>query len=389
VNIRVARVGVPEPIPFRIIRDEIHVVSVRGFELQPGIGYVRLDQFSEESGDEIRRFLGTRPDWRGVILDLRGNPGGLLEEGVAISDLFLEGNVPVVETRSRLADQNASYKAQKTPTLTASVPMVVLVDGYSASASEIVAGALQDHDRALVLGTPTFGKGSVQTLYHLPGGNALKVTTATWYTPSGRSIQKDHGFEAEEAILAEGAARGNAALTLTGEAIETAVDTAARQEFQTAGGRTVYGGGGITPDLIVYPDTLTTAEQRFHKAVAPKSSEYRDAVFRFAVEYARTHPNLEPDFELTRSMWDGLYARFVAAGVDVDRPLYDSARGAIAYRLVSDLATAAFGEEMALRRRLERDRQVQTAAQMLVEGRNPTALFALAAERARTQAARP
>ncbi|MGH7545678.1 MAG: S41 family peptidase [Gemmatimonadota bacterium] len=389
VNIKVARVGLSEPIPFRIVRDEIHVVSVRGFEVDPGIAYVRLDQFSEESGDDIRRFLGGRASTlRGVVLDLRGNPGGLLEEGVTISDLFLPAGVPVVETRSRLSDQNASYKAEKPSVLPPTVPMVVLIDGYSASASEIVAGALQDHDRALVIGTPTFGKGSVQTLYHLPGGNALKVTTATWYTPSGRSIQKDHGFESEQVILAEGASAGRA-VTVTGEAIETSVDTASRQEFHTTGGRTVYGGGGITPDLIVYPDTLTTAEQQFQKAVAPKSAEYRDAIFRFAVEYARTHPNLKPDFTITEAMWDELFRRFVAAGLEVERSLYDSARGAIRYRLTRDLATAAFSEEVALRRHLDEDRQVTTAVQLLREGRNQKALFTLAESRAQVKEARP
>lgn len=389
VNIKVARVGISEPIPFRIVRDEIHVVSVRGFEIEPGIAYVRLDQFSEESGDEIRGFLDAQASaLRGVLLDLRGNPGGLLDEGVAISDLFLAAGAPVVETRSRLSDQNASYKAQKPTVLAATVPMVVLVDGYSASASEIVAGALQDHDRALVIGTPTFGKGSVQTLYHLPGGNALKVTTATWYTPSGRSIQKDHGFESDEAILAEGAAASRAP-TVTGEAVATSVDTANRQEFHTTGGRTVYGGGGITPDLIVYPDTLTTAEQQFHKTVAPKSAEYLDVVFRFAVEYARTHPNLKPDFTIAETMWDEFYRRLVAAGIQVDRSLYDSARGAIRYRLIRDLATAAFSEEVALRRRLEEDRQVTTAIQLLREGRSQKALFTLAESRAQVKAARP
>lgn len=383
VTIRVARVGLAEPISFRIVRDEIRIVSVRTFDVEPGITYIRLDQFSEESGDEIRKLLAERATGlRGVLFDLRGNPGGLLEEGVAISDLFLAPGAPVVETRSRLSDQNASYKAQKAPALPANVPMIVLVDGYSASASEIVAGSLQDHDRALVIGTPTFGKGSVQTLYHLPGGNALKVTTATWYTPSGRSIQKDHGFEGEQAILAEGASAGTA-VTVSGEAIETTVDTASRQEFHTTGGRTVYGGGGITPDLVVYPDTLTTEEQAFQKAVAPKSAEYRDAIFRFAVEYARSHAELKPDFTITEAMWNELYRRLTAAGIQVERELFDASRGAIRYRLVSDLATSAFNEEVAAQRRLEQDRQFGTAVQLLREGRTPKALFTLAETRAK------
>jgi carboxyl-terminal processing protease len=384
VNIQVVRVGIPQPIPFRIVRDEIHVVYVRTFFPRPGIAYVRLDQFSEESAREIRAFLTEhRDELRGLVLDLRNNPGGLLEEGVAVSDIFLAPGSVVVETRSRLPDQNAVYKATSPPAIPPTVPIVVLVDPFSASASEIVAGALQDYDRALVVGMPTFGKGSVQTLYHLPGGNALKVTTATWYTPSGRSIQKDHGFRSEAEILA------GMAPAAEGGRVSAAVDTAGRKAFRTMGGRIVYGGGGILPDLRVEPDTLTTVEQEFQAAIGPRIAEYRDAVFRFAVEYARTHPELRPDFRITDEMWAALYARLVAAGIAVDRSLFDRARGVIEPRLVSDLATAAFGEDVAFRRRLERDRQVATALDLLEQGRTQQGLFALAeAARARAGAAR-
>lgn len=379
VNIKVTRVSIPDPLPFRIVRDEIHVDYVRIFDLEPGIAYVRIDQFSEESAEEIRRALaGRTASLRGVVLDLRGNPGGLLEEGVAVSDLFLDAGALVVETRSRLAEQNARYLARKPAAIPSGVPMVVLVDAFSASASEIVAGALQDHDRALAIGIPTFGKGSVQTLYPLPGGYQLKITTAAWHTPAGRSIQRQQRFDSERDLLAGAAARGRAR--------EVAVDTAGREPYRTAGGRTVYGGGGIVPDLIAHPDTYTTAEQEFLRAVAPQSPSYPDAIFRFGVEYARSRPGLKPDFGVTDEMLDALYRRLVSAGVKVDRALFEEARGVVAWRLAIDLATVAFGEGDAWRRRLVGDRAIETAIELLREGGTQKGIFALAEARAKSAA---
>ena len=192
VNLKIMRLGVPEAIPVQIVRDEIHVEYVTAFMYEPGIGYIRHQQFSANSAHEIGVAIESlkREGMRSVILDLRGNPGGLLEEGVAVSDLFLDGGTEVVETRSRVVDQNDTYYAAHAA-IDRTLPVIVLVDGFSASASEIVAGALQDHDRALVVGTPTFGKGSVQTLYPLDGGNYLKLTNGVRFSsrrPGVRSM---------------------------------------------------------------------------------------------------------------------------------------------------------------------------------------------------------
>jgi carboxyl-terminal processing protease len=370
VDLKVRRIGVAEPIPVRIVRDEIHVVYVTAFMYEPGIGYIRHQQFSAKSADEIRSAVQSleRQGMKGLILDLRRNPGGLLEEGVAVSDLFLDRGKEVVETRSRVPDQNDTYYAEHQP-IDADLPVIVLVDGFSASASEIVAGALQDHDRALVLGTPTFGKGSVQTLYPFASGYYLKLTTAKWYTPSGRSIQREAGNEARAVTMQEPGGKPNEMSASTG------------QVFYTDAGRRVYGGGGVMPDLIVRADTLTTVEREFRNALGEDLGAYYDVVFRFAVAYTDTHPDLKPNFQVTPSMLDELYAWLEDSGLETDRRLFDGSRRLIARELGIQLATVAFDEATSQRRRLVLDRQVEMAAELLREGRTQAQLFALAETR--------
>lgn len=366
VDLKISRIGVPEPIPVRIVRDDIHVVYVTAFMYDTGIGYIRLQQFSAKSADDIRRVIDEldRQGMKSLIFDLRGNPGGLLEEGVAVSDIFLDSGSEVVETRSRIADQNDTYFADRRP-VDPDLPVIVLVDGFSASASEIVAGALQDHDRALVLGLPTFGKGSVQTLYPLPGGNYLKLTTAKWYTPNGRSIHR----EADQLHVL-------ALATPEGEEEPLPTDTA--EVFFTDSGRKVYGGGGITPDLVIRSDTLLTIEREFGKALGDQLATYSDAVFRFAVSYVDGHPGLEPDFVVTEEMLNSLGAWLQDRGVTIDPPLWNGARRLVERELAIQLATVALDEAMALRRRLVLDRQLDTAAELLREVITQKQLFALA-----------
>ena len=367
VNLKVMRIGVAEAIPVHIVRDEIHVDYVTSLMYEPGIGYVRHQQFSANSADEIRVAIESmrREGMNGLILDLRGNPGGLLEEGVAVADLFLDGGIEVVETRSRVVDQNDTYYALK-PAVDRTLPVIVLVDGFSASASEIVAGALQDHDRALVVGTPTFGKGSVQTLYPLDGGNYLKLTTARWYTPSGRSIERESG---EHAMIAM---RGGA----TGAPDQ--LSASAGQVFYTAAGREVYGGGGITPDITVRAEPLTDVESEFRASLGEQLAAYYDANFRFAVAYSGSHPDLATDFVVTPSMLQELYAWLLDSGIEVDRELYDGSARVVERELAIQLATVAFDEVASLSRRLVLDRQVETAAKLLREGNTQEQLFALA-----------
>jgi carboxyl-terminal processing protease len=191
VAITVFRKGTPEPIEFNLVRDIIPVESVKSIILRPGYGYVRITNFQNNTTKDVAKVLkdfeSDNHRIKGLILDLRDNPGGLLNQAVMISDLFLKDGI-IVTIKGRLSKHTKNYRAHDDDT-DRDYPMVVLVSGGSASASEIVAGALQDHGRALILGTTTFGKGSVQTVESLRDGYGLKYTIARYYTPSGRSIQ--------------------------------------------------------------------------------------------------------------------------------------------------------------------------------------------------------
>ena len=375
VDLTIMRVGVSQPIPVRIVRDAIHVQYVMGFMYDEGIGYIRHQQFSENSAEDIRRLVSELSDqgMEALVFDLRGNPGGLLEEGVGVSDLFLESGSEVVETRSRIADQNDEYFASKPP-IKPELPVIVLVNGYSASASEIVAGAWQDHDRALVVGTQTYGKGSVQTLYPMAGGNYLKLTTAKWYTPSGRSIHREYGHGA----LALRSESGPASI----EGQSASLMTESVQEiYYTDSGREVFGGGGITPDLVARLDTLTTVERRFRDELGEQLAAYSDAMFRFAVEYTNRHPELQPDFVIGPATLGELYDWLSESDIEVSRDLFDGSARLLSRELGIQLATVAFDEVESSRRRLVLDNQMQTAAALLREGRTQQQLFALAETR--------
>ncbi|MDP2688841.1 MAG: S41 family peptidase [Deltaproteobacteria bacterium] len=203
VTIHVMREGFEEPKPFTIVRDTIKVKSVKYKMLDEGFGYIRIAQFQEKTTDDLKKALkdltaqSGKGGLKGLVLDLRNNPGGLLQEAVSVSDEFLSSGL-IVYTKGRASGQDMSFSADKAGTQP-DYPMIVLVNNGSASASEIVAGALQDHSRAIILGTATFGKGSVQTIIPLSDGSAVRLTTSKYYTPSGRSIQAK-GIEPDIAV---------------------------------------------------------------------------------------------------------------------------------------------------------------------------------------------
>ncbi|MDE2879849.1 S41 family peptidase [Candidatus Palauibacter soopunensis] len=373
VNITIARVGVDLPLAIRIVRDVIQVAQAQGFILDDDIGYVTLRGFSREAKEELIATLDrlVSEGAGGLILDLRRNPGGLLPAGIDVTDLFLERGRPVVETRSRLEEQNYLFRAS-TEDRYADIPVVVVVDGLSASASEIVAGALQDHDRAVVVGTTTFGKGSVQTLYGLSGNNSMKVTTARWYTPAGRSITKD--FDRESALRNLAAS----AVAISGEPIAARSEPGDREEFRTTGGRTVYGGGGITPDLIVYRDTLSTEEQELRRLATRSGAIPRNIVFRWAVEYSNEH-DFNEGFSVTQGMREEVWTALVEAGAEVERELFDESQTYVDWLIADELAGAEFGEVPQLRSRAVRDAQIGVAMGLLREADSPEALLTVAA----------
>ena len=381
VNITIARVGVGRPLAIRMVRDVIQVRQAQGFILDDGIGYVVLRGFSRQAKEELvetlDRLVGNGA--RGLILDLRRNPGGLLPAGIEITDLFLDQGQEIAETRSRLPDQNHVFQASSGDRYT-DVPLVVVVDGLSASASETVAGALQVHDRAVLVGTTTFGKGSVQTLYHLSGNNSMKVTTARWYTPAGRSISRDFN---RESALRELAA---SAVAISGEPVAAPSEPEEREEFLTESGRTVYGGGGITPDLVVYRDTLSTDEQELRRLATGSGAIPRNTVFRWAVEYAREH-DFGEGFSVTQAMREEVWSALMAAGAEVERELFDRSRTYVDWLIADELAGAEFGEVPQLKSRAMRDAQVQMAIELLREADSPEALLAVAARAAEERAA--
>ena len=284
VTLTIKRYGIETPIKFELERQRIEVRNV-GYAGLVGdtknIGYILLNRFSQGTADEVRKTiedLTTSKQLRGIILDLRNNPGGLLEEAVGIVDKFIPQNQMVVETRGRQSKHNNIFSTKETPILP-DIPLVVLQNGGSASASEIVAGALQDYDRAVIMGEQSFGKGLVQTVTQLSYNTALKMTISRYYIPSGRSIQS---------------------ITYTHDDKNSAVlkPDSLRKEYKTRNGRTVYDGNGIAPDIEVNdkePSLLETSLLR------------ENLFFDFANRYASTHDRLSESFGS-----DDLYDEFTA-----------------------------------------------------------------------------
>jgi carboxyl-terminal processing protease len=192
IDISIGRSGETQPLELTLTRDVIKVASVRERWLEPGFGYLRISQFQKSTGDDVQQAverLQTESPMKGLVLDLRNNPGGVLGASVDVAGLFMEGGT-VVYTEGRLNNAARNYAASSAD-MTGGAPLVVLINGGSASASEIVAGALQDHSRAVIMGTQSFGKGSVQTVLPISESRAVKLTTARYFTPNGRSIQAE------------------------------------------------------------------------------------------------------------------------------------------------------------------------------------------------------
>jgi carboxyl-terminal processing protease len=367
VNVQFSRPGVTEPIPVRFTRAIIHIPAVPyAIMLEGNVGYIPLIQFNETATSEVaeaaRRLM--REGATSLILDLRGNPGGILDQSLSITNLFLPRGAEIASVRGR-SFEDQTYTAERMP-LSTEIPLVVLLDHRSASASEIVAGALQDHDRALVVGTTSFGKGLVQTVFQLSGGYALKMTTARWFTPSGRSIQRPR------AVLPNGEF---AEEEEESDSLETEAERRERPQFRSASGRIVYGGGAIAPDVLQRPDTITTAEQRLYAALAPRTQ----IVAATITDYARAlRSQVRPGFTVQPAWRDELYRRLMAAGVTVERPLFDAGAPAIDRTLRNRVATIAFGDSTAMRMAIGDDRQLLRALELLQEGRTQQDLFVIA-----------
>ena len=369
VAIGIRRAGGASTLTFDITRAVIHVRSVPpGTLLDDGIGYLSLNPVSEASADELKReIVALRArGMRSMVLDLRRNPGGLLNQGVAVADLFLDPGQEVVSTRGRARGSTREFpahNAQQWPDM----PIVVLVNRFSASAAEIIAGALQDHDRAVLIGETTFGKGLVQTLYRLGSSTALKLTTARWYTPSGRTIQRYQAGIGRQRHLA-----------LVDSVPE---DDTTGTVFRTDAGRPMRGGGGVTPDISIATDTLTTDEQNFVRTLGEDLPRYRDAITSYALELKDEGSISDPAFTVTRAMRHALYTRLTERGATLSESDFDAAGKLVDDQLAYEIARYVFGRDAEFQRRYHDDSQIQAALDLLRRATTPEQLMALAAAR--------
>jgi len=353
-------------VNFTLLRDKVHLRAVQRAQLlQNGVGYVDVNVFSAQTAAELSAAVDSvvKLGARSLIMDLRGNPGGLLEQGVAVAELFLDRGQSIVQLRARPGSQPQVFtdsQPQRWPTL----PLAVLVDRASASASEIVAGALQDHDRALVLGVTSFGKGSAQNVYPLSSGGALRLTIARWYTPVGRSINRPAPRDREAEI---------------DDRADVLPDTI-RPRFRTDAGRTVFGGGGITPDVITGDTTTPLQVQSLARAMGKNAGAYRDALAKQAQAQKRTMNG--PGDPVTPAMLDALYVALVGRGVAPPRPVFDSAAPWISRSLGYEMTRVAFGADADFLRRTQDDSVLQRAMALLQVARSPREVFSTLEKRA-------
>lgn len=364
VDVRYLRHGTGN-LDHTLVRDRIKYPSVSyALMLEPGIGYVPLESFNDTSGDEVEAaIVGLRKSGaRAFVLDLRGNTGGSLAQAVRITSLFLREGQEVLRADFRNAPDEV-YTAREGGTLP-DAPLVVLTDGNSASASEIVAGALQDHDRAVIIGTESFGKGLVQDVFQLDGGWALKLTTGRWYTPSGRTIQRPRR------------------LTPDGRFVEVTGDSA-KPVFRSGAGRPVYGGGGVTPDLLQRPDTLVGGERDLMRLLTPRGALVNQVLQEMAVDLS---PGAAPAFRAGAAWRRDLRERLEQRGFAVDAAAFEAGGPLIDRLLETRVSELAFGDSAAFRRGAPRDRQLQVAVEVLRGAEDQPDALARAAAR---PAARP
>ena len=365
VRVGVAREGFDDPIGFNITRDEVHVSAVASAYLrgEETIGYVALDRVARGAAMEVDSALRTVvPASRGVILDLRRNPGGFLDEALMLADVFLERGQTLASLRSRQPGSEAGEVSEESwnariPPRIPDRPIVILVDDFTASAAEIVAGALQDYDRALVVGERTFGKGVVQTVMDLPYGHKLRITTGTWHTPLGRSLHRPRDDQ--------------------GRPLAEDLDTF--PTMTTPAGRELYGMGGIFPDLVIEPDTLKKVERELLRTAGETQVPLGVRLQEFGFDEAQALKEAGEPPRLREGAFEDFLATLAEEGLpgelleDPDGRDYLAwrARVAVADRMDDIGAAAAF--------RMERDPVLTKAVELLRGSEDQMALFDAAA----------
>lgn len=362
VTLTISRPGIAEPMDFEIIRETIKIKSVPySFKLDNGVGYIRISQFNESTDKELKAALDTleTQNIRGLIIDLRFNPGGLLDQAIDTVNEFVGPNKLVVETKGRTQSSNRQYFT-RFPRKVKDYPIVVLINEASASASEIFAGSLQDWDTGLIVGKPTFGKGSVQQLFPLSNGNGIKITTSYYYIKSGRCIHK----EINDKIL-------------TGKEVseeeKLASDKKARDRiYYTVNGREVFGGGGITPDIEIAPDLLTNFGVELRR---------KNTFFNFAVDYMVEHNHhVEPDFRVDDALMQQFLDFVRKQDIKFNQADVDSATTYIKTALASDIIGKQYGDQAAYKVTLHMDAQFQQAVALFDKYNTLEQMFAHASQ---------
>lgn len=374
VKIGVHRPGTKELLDFEIIRDKIAITSVDiSMMVQDEIGYISVNKFSEQTNTEMEQALKRLKSqgMKRLILDLRSNPGGLLEQAFEMADLFLDGGSKeaphkIVYTKARRPEFDEVYFA-KTGGLYENLPVIILLGNYSASASEIVAGAIQDWDRGLIVGETSFGKGLVQRQWKLMDGSALRLTIARYYTPSGRLIQRDYEGKDKEEYQKEAFGRQEK----EGENIEhKAEGDSSRPVFRTHAGRVVYGGGGITPDYVVKNAQLTALSQSvlrrglFEQFV---TSHLDGKGLPIRSEYAKNWKRFRDSFVLSEELLSDFRSYLQNHEVKVDEKDFQKDLTFIKTRLKATFARNFWGNEGWYPLMLQVDAQYQKALSLFPE----------------------
>jgi carboxyl-terminal processing protease len=346
VEVTIERLGVPKPLTFKIKRDAVPLPSIRTwFMIRPGVGYVALSGgFNHTTEDELRTALEglKNQGLRSLILDLRGNPGGLLTQAIEVSNVFLQRELKILSVKGRSAtDESREYRSENSAPF--DKPVVALIDRGSASASEIVAGALQDHDRGLVVGERSFGKGLVQKVFPLPFGSGLTLTTAKYYTPSGRCIQREYNGQSLYAYYAH------------------------QGESETPSGAAVYGGGGISPDVPVKRAPLSPVQVRLADAAFDYARHLSAGVVpglaAYRVERVTYHHELrDTDVPVTDKVV-AAFRDFLKANERLKslEPLVTPNLDYVKAQIREHLATAAYGTEAGFIVHLQTDPQALKA----------------------------
>ena len=355
VDVTIARPGLTEPLEFTITRGKIPIFSVDASLMLPDneTGYIRINQFTQTTDHEVKAAVDSLKSvgMKRLLLDLRGNPGGYLDQAWKVADLFMpRAGMMLVYTKGRVERSNQEFVSTGRGAKD-DFPLIVLINHGSASASEIVSGAIQDHDRGLIVGEVSFGKGLVQTPYNLPDGSAVRITTARYYTPSGRLIQRPYDKGIGEYLMeAAGDDDSTAAVN----------DTTPKEVFHTDGGRVVYGGGGITPDSTVHPPKLSLTSQRLLS---------QRLYFEWANEYASKHPELAKDpsgfvrnFAVTDAMLSGLKALAKERKVEMKEDEWNEDLDFAKSNIKAELASILFNDrDYYYEIRLSDDNQANTA----------------------------